>query len=152
MNYIFRTPPGVNLHVRGPANMPKDGICALEGIIETDWSESTFTMNWKMTRPNHPVVFEKDEPFAMITPIGRDDIERYQPEIYPLAANPTLEAGYKIWAQSRSAFNKDLKTKGSDAQKMRWQRHYVRGETVGQKKAFDHRTQVALKEFVDRRK
>jgi LPS sulfotransferase NodH len=152
MNYIFRTPPGVNLLVRGPANMPKDGICALEGIIETDWAESTFTMNWKMTRPNHPVMFEKDEPFAMITPIGRDEIEHYLPEIYPLAANPTLEAGYKIWAQSRSAFNKELKTKGSDAQKMRWQRHYVRGETVGEKKALDHRTQVAIKEFVDRRK
>jgi Family of unknown function (DUF6065) len=43
---VFRTPPGCNLYVRGPANSPKDGIAALEGIIETDWSEATFTMNW----------------------------------------------------------------------------------------------------------
>src|SRR5438105_10509762 len=47
--YLFRTPPGYNLLARGPANWPKDGVCALEGIVETDWTFSTFTMNWKIT-------------------------------------------------------------------------------------------------------
>ena len=47
--FLFRTPPGVNLLVRGPANVIKDGIAPLEGIVETDWAEATFTMNWKMT-------------------------------------------------------------------------------------------------------
>jgi Family of unknown function (DUF6065) len=32
---LFRTPPGYNLLVRGPANYPKDGVCPLEGIVET---------------------------------------------------------------------------------------------------------------------
>lgn len=49
--YLFRTPRGYNLLVRGPANRPKDGISALEGIVETDWTAATFTMNWKFTRP-----------------------------------------------------------------------------------------------------
>src|SRR3954449_7665211 len=44
--FVFRTPPGFDLLARGPANMPKDGIGALEGAIETDWATSTFTMNW----------------------------------------------------------------------------------------------------------
>ena len=45
VGYLFRTPPGYNLYIRGPANLPKDGIAPLEGIVETDWSEATFTMN-----------------------------------------------------------------------------------------------------------
>lgn len=39
--YLFRTPPSYNLHVRGPTNMPKDGIYPLEGIVETDWSQAS---------------------------------------------------------------------------------------------------------------
>jgi hypothetical protein len=56
---LFRTPTGFNLLVRGPANWPKDGICALDGLVETDWSVATFTMNWKMTRPDHPITFDE---------------------------------------------------------------------------------------------
>lgn len=55
--YLFRTPPGYNLLVRGPANWPRDGIAALEGVVEADWSDATFTMNWQMTRPRHAVTF-----------------------------------------------------------------------------------------------
>src|SRR5437868_10957202 len=59
--YVFRTSPGYNLLARGPANLPKDGIWPLEGLVETDWANANFTMNWKLTRPNHPVSFERDE-------------------------------------------------------------------------------------------
>jgi hypothetical protein len=31
--YLFRTPPGINLWVKGPSNAPKDGIQALEGVV-----------------------------------------------------------------------------------------------------------------------
>ncbi len=51
--------------------MPKDGIYPLEGIVETDWSESNFTMNWIITRPNRMIVFEKDKPLVMLTPVAR---------------------------------------------------------------------------------
>ena len=33
--YLFRTPRGVNLWVKGPSNWIKDGIQPLEGIVET---------------------------------------------------------------------------------------------------------------------
>jgi LPS sulfotransferase NodH len=152
MNYIFRTPPGVNLYVRGPANLPKDGISALEGIIETDWSEATFTMNWKMTRPNHAVVFEKNEPFAMLSPVRRGELERFQPEIRALAENPALDAGYRAFAASRASFNQGLKVKDSAEQKLGWQRHYIRGQTVTEKQAREHQTTLKLSEFNDKRK
>src|SRR5437762_11070709 len=48
--FLFKTPDGWNLMVRSPTNSPKDGIAALDGIIETDWAHSTFTMNWRFTR------------------------------------------------------------------------------------------------------
>jgi len=151
VGYIFRTPPGVNLHVRGPANMPKDGIAPLDGIIETDWSESSFTMNWKMTRAHHEVVFEENEPFAMIAPVVRGELERYRPAIHSLSANAELEAGFRAWSRSRDAFNADLKVEGSDAQKMRRQRHYIRGQTVTQRQAERHQTSLDLTEFADKK-
>jgi LPS sulfotransferase NodH len=151
-NYLFRTPPGVNLHVRGPANMPKDGLFALEGIVETDWTEATFTLNWKFTRPNHTVSFEAGEPFAMFSPVRRGDLEAYQPMIEPLAANPGLEAGYKAWSASRSSFNKDLQVPESEARKAGWQRHYTRGETVTRERTDSHQTKLSVRGFVDKRK
>src|SRR4051794_26898335 len=56
---LFRTSPGWNLLARGPANLPKDGVSPLEGIVETDWAVATFTMNWKLTRPGLSVTFEE---------------------------------------------------------------------------------------------
>jgi LPS sulfotransferase NodH len=151
VNFLFRTPPGVNLHLRGPANLPKDGISALEGIIETDWSQATFTVNWQFTRPNHTVVFEKDEPIAMFSPVRRGDIENFHPEILPIAADSELEAGYRAWSQSRNSFVKDLKVPNSPAQKARWQRHYTRGETLTSSRAESHQTKLFVNEFQDRR-
>jgi uncharacterized protein DUF6065 len=60
--FRFRTPLGYNLQVRGLASWPKDGAYPLEGILETDWTVSTFTMNWKLTRAELPVAFEAGEP------------------------------------------------------------------------------------------
>src|SRR5436190_11727676 len=68
---LFRTSPGWNLCVSGSPNFIKDGAAPLSGMIETDWSPYTFTMNWKLTRPNYPVRFEENEPFAFIFPIDR---------------------------------------------------------------------------------
>lgn len=59
--YLFRTSPGYNLLVRGPANLPKDGISAIEGLVETDWVEGTFSVNWKITRPFMKIRFEIDD-------------------------------------------------------------------------------------------
>ena len=36
--FLFRTPPGTTLLIRGPANAPKDAIAPLEGLVETDWA------------------------------------------------------------------------------------------------------------------
>ena len=69
--YVFRTSPGYNLLARGPANWWKDGAVPLEGLVETDWSVATFTMNWKLTTPGLEVRFEPDDPICMLVPQRR---------------------------------------------------------------------------------
>lgn len=150
--YLFRTAPGFNLHVRGPANAPKDGIAALEGIVETDWSEATFTMNWKVTRLNHPLVFEEGEPFAMITPLRRGETETFQPELRSIAEDPELMALHREWASSRTKHNADLKVPASQARKEGWQRHYMRGVTIRKEPAQEHQTKLTLLDFTDKRR
>jgi Family of unknown function (DUF6065) len=61
---LFQTPPGWDLYVSGPPNAFKDGAAPLSGIIETDWSPYSFTMNWRLTRPGQRVRFEENEPIA----------------------------------------------------------------------------------------
>src|SRR5205807_231232 len=83
--YLFRTPKGVNLWVKGPTNYFKDGAAPLEGVVETDWAVSSFTMNWKLTRPGLPVRFARGEPICMIVPVPRGLAEELDPHQAPIA-------------------------------------------------------------------
>ena len=145
--FLFRTPPGVNLWAKGPSNWPKDGIQALEGVIETDWSSSTFTMNWKLTRPNEWVRFDAGEPICMLVPIPRGFAEGFAPRIELLKTNPELHEKYKAWEASRSGFLQGLKTNDPDAVKQGWQKDYFQGKTADGG-AFDgHQTRLGVKPF-----
>jgi hypothetical protein len=127
VNQIFRTEPGTQLMTTGPMNHPKDGIAALSGIIETDWSHYTFTMNWVLTRPFHPVRFAKGEPFAHIFPVNLAAIEKVQPVYAPYETEEGLKDAYQAWQDSRNAFNAALEVPDSDARKEKWQKSYFQG-------------------------
>ena len=146
--YLFRTPPGINLWVKGPTNCIKDGVQPLEGVVETDWLPATFTMNWKLTRPHNSVRFERGEPICMVVPIPRGLSERMEPVYVPLDANPELAREYREWERSRSAFNTDLGLLRPDAVKRGWQRDYMKGLTVSGQRAQEHQTKLQLREFV----
>ncbi|MCI0461726.1 MAG: DUF6065 family protein [Gemmataceae bacterium] len=145
--YLFRTPRGINLWVKGPSNYFKDGAAPLEGIVETDWLPATFTMNWRLTRPGLPVRFERGEPICMLVPVPRGLVESLDPVYVPLASEPELERAYREWEKSRSAFNADLRAQGSGAQQRGWQRDYTKGVTVTGQRADQHQTRLQLKEF-----
>ena len=147
MPWLFRTPPGWNLWAHGPANGPKDGLVALEGIIETDWSLATFTMNWKFTARNLWVTFEKDEPICMLTPIRRGALEAFDPQEREITAEPELYKAYMEWSNGREQFLKELKKPGSEAQLSKWERHYFRGITRDGTVAPEHQTRIVLKDF-----
>jgi hypothetical protein len=148
--FLFRTPPGYNLHVRGPANWPKDGAYPLEGIVETDWLESTFTMNWKLTRANLPVTFEAGEPICMIVPRRRRELETFEPEIRDIGGEPNLAKAYERWSESRVKFNRELTVPDSETAKRGWQKDYVRGMTIGGERAEEHQTKLKLKDFAEK--
>ena len=126
--YVFRTDPEWGIWCRGSPNFPKDGIVALDGLVETDWLPFTFTMNWLFTRPG-TVRFEKGEPFCFILPLPHMNLEAIQPKILPLSENPELQAENAAWAASRRDFNKRLSEGDPTTTKEKWQRFYLTGKS-----------------------
>jgi hypothetical protein len=149
--YLFRTPPGYNLLARGPANWPKDGVSPLEGLVETDWSVATFTMNWKLTRPGHPVHFEEGEPFCMVVPQRRGELESFAPVIRDLESDPHTREGTKAWVESRhqAEVRKFLAEYSGEYAEERaaWERHYYKGTAPDGRSAPVHQTRLKLREF-----
>jgi hypothetical protein len=145
--FLFRTPRGYNLLVRGPANCPKDGISALEGIVETDWTTATFTMNWKFTRADLPISFESGEPFAMVVPTRRGELERFRPILRSASSEPMIMDQVKRFAHSRQEFIQELTEPGSAAERSGWQRHYMLGRDVDGTIAPEHQTRLQLADF-----
>ena len=145
--FLFRTPRGYNLLVRGPANLPKDAISPLEGIVEADWTTSTFTMNWKFTRSHQLVRFEPGEPIAMLVPVRRGELESLRPVIHEAWSEPSTVAAFQQFAESRQEFLRSLNITGSAAQRAGWQRHYMLGHNVNGKPALEHQTKLRLAPF-----
>lgn len=146
--HLFRTPPGWGIWATGAPNWPKDGIAPLTGLIETDWLPFPFTMNWQMTRPGE-VTFKKGEPFCFITLMEHRKLEEITPERKLLSSNPDLVKEYEAWRDSRADFNKRLGEGEQNAMKERWQRHYMRGQTVTGDGADEHQTKRRLKKPID---
>jgi hypothetical protein len=69
ISYVFRTPPGYGMLVRG--------------LVETDWIESTFPMNWKITEPHRKAAFKKGDPLVFLQPYPL-------PKVRPLASDIAL--------------------------------------------------------------
>jgi hypothetical protein len=147
MGFLMRTPPGWNCWVMGPVNQPKDGISALSGVIETDWSPYSFTMNWRFTRPGE-VRFEAGEAIAHLFPVRRDLFERITPEIKSLHSDPKAVQQMEIWRESRSEFSSRLKSGDKAAAEEKWQKGYYRGLWPdGAKGPADHKTKIRVKDF-----
>ena len=144
--YLFRTPAGWNLLARGPANWFKDGACPMDGLIETDWSVASFTMNWKITRPYCRVRFHQDEPICMLVPQRRGDLETFEPEIRKITSEPELQRGYEEWAKSRLQFRQEKK-QGEDP--FVWQPHYTRGTSPSGAEATEHQVKLQVRAFAD---
>ncbi len=144
--YLFRTPPGWNLLARGPANHIKDGIQALEGLVETDWNPATFTLNWKMTRPDFPITFEQGEPIGMLVPQRRGDLESFRPILRSLEEEPALADAVSAWAEARTRFLVESEVPGSPAHGQR-RGDYLRGVFPEGTAAKDHQTKRNLRAF-----
>jgi hypothetical protein len=145
---IFRTPPGWNLWVGGSPNRAKDGIFALTGLVETDWSPFTFTMNWRFTRAGQRIHFDALEPICFLFPIERAAIENFAPKFEPLDADPATRERFQAWSRERDAFHQRMTANPPANPADRWQKHYYRGvDASGRSMAADHRTKLHLQPF-----
>ncbi len=145
--FVVKTEPGYELWVAGPPNALKHGIVALAGVVETDWSPYTFTMNWRFTAPGE-VVFEKGEPICFFFPIVRDVLPATEPEFQLLTDAGEIKKEFDINVASRTQHNKDLQVPGSKAREEGWQRTYFQGLYPSGKPApDDHRTKSRVKPF-----
>lgn len=133
--FLFKTPNGWNLMVRGPTNSSKDGIAALDGIIETDWAHSTFTMNWRFTRAC-TVEFAIGEPICLFFPIQRGVIEMFRGEFRMLETNQEFENKFREWSLSRDRFLSGFKKGKPEVVAQGWQKDYMR--TAKDKKPLAH--------------
>jgi hypothetical protein len=146
--FLFRTSPGYNLLARGPSNEFKDGVQAMDGLVETDWSEASFTMNWKITRPFKKTRFDKDEPICMIMPQRRGEMESIKPEIRNLESAPEMLEGFNAWRESRLKLV-ERKTDPRAASLREWEGHYMRGTTVTGTPAPEHQTKREMRPFAE---
>jgi hypothetical protein len=145
---LICTEPGYNLWVTGPVNRAKDAIQPLSGLVETDWSPYTFTMNWQFTRAQETVSFTLGEPICHFFPVPRALPENVQLVSTDLAEDPELAARYREWAESRTAFNHALHEADPAAAQGKWQRHYFRGQNPdGSAGSAEHQTKLDLCPF-----
>ncbi|AZY49494.1 DUF6065 family protein [Bordetella avium] len=140
---IMRTEPGWNLWVGGSPNRFKDGIAPLTGIVETDWSPYTFTMNWRFTRPGQWVRFDENEPICFVFPVLRDTISQAQPVMKLIEEEEGLLERHSAWAATRQAVNN-----GTVERTAQTSLHYLRGTDMeGKAHIPDHRQKVRAAEF-----
>jgi Family of unknown function (DUF6065) len=150
---LFRTPPGYNLLVRGPANYPKDAVCPLEGIVETDWASASFSINWKLTRKLMPVRFEVDEPICMIVPQRRAELEEFVPELRLIESDQDLDRKHKLFLRERDGTkHAEQIARVAAGDRVEWQGDYTRGKhRDGEAGAPDHQTRLNLRPFAQPR-
>jgi hypothetical protein len=147
---LFRTPPGYNLLVRGPANYPKDAVCPLEGVVETDWASASASMSWKFTRKLMPVRFEVDEPIGMIVPQRRAELEEFAPELRRIESDEDLRRKHESFLRSRDEAGRiQAAANVAAGERLQWQGDYTRGRHIdGEAGVEDHQTRRHLRPFV----
>ena len=144
---LFRTPLGWNLWIGGPPNTAKDGIAPLGGVVETDWSPYTLTMNWRFTRADHWVRFEEDEPFCFFFPVERARLGEVDPQFRPIEDAPDLKAELEAWSLSREMLRQRMRTT-PQAPTDNWQKLYYRGvRPDGSAGPADHLAKLRLRPF-----
>lgn len=77
MNVIPRTSPEWSLWMLPPPNLVIPGASPLSGIIESDWTFASPTMNWKLTDPGRTVIFKKGDPVIFFIPIHKTYLEDF---------------------------------------------------------------------------
>lgn len=99
--WLFRTPPGWDLLLKGPSNRWKPNCAALEGVIETWWLSYTFTLNWKLIEAG-TVSFTRGEPIGQLVPIPHETFREAVAVEAPLESRPEIYIEMTRWQVERT--------------------------------------------------
>jgi hypothetical protein len=105
--YYIETSPGVGVLVKAVPNWPIDGLWPLEGLIETDWFEGSFTLNFRLTRPNAAVYLAAGAPLAQLLPYPLHWLETIGLEMAPKRPHQRRMAAVTVWNADRAALLAD---------------------------------------------
>jgi hypothetical protein len=99
--WLFRTPTGWDLYLKGPSNRWKPNCVPLEGVIETWWLNYTFTLNWKLVEPG-TVFFARGESLGQLVPVPHATFHDSTALEAPIAAlEPRAAAELLEWQERR---------------------------------------------------
>jgi len=99
--WLFRTPPGWDLYLKGPSNRWKSNCVALDGVIETWWLNYTFTLNWKLIEPG-TVFFARGESLGQLVPVPHATFENSQAAEVPIGlVEPKAAQDLLAWQEKR---------------------------------------------------
>ena len=117
-------------------------------------------MNWKITRPNHRIRFEKGEPYCFLFPVRRGLLEEIEPALRRVGDDPPTERQLDYAARMRH-FLKNVRAmkakEGEDvevlnAKALNFQGWYMKGRLPDDSGAFDeHQKRLVLRPFADLR-
>lgn len=150
-DFVIKTTEKTNLLVRGAPNFFVDGAHPLEGLVETDWLNFSFTMNWKVTQPHKLVMFKKGDPICFIQPVPHNYSETFDFEIDYMENNPEVHRKFADWHDSRMEFSKNRK---NNLESKKWQKDYFDGRDVLTKEVQPdnmHATKLHLVDPVDQK-
>ena len=103
LGFQVRTSPGISTWVKAPPNTPKDGVCVLEGLVETDWLDGSFTLNFRLTRPGLLVDWQPGEPLVTLLPFPRGWLERCELDVRIQDEDwEEQQAALRTWAADRA--------------------------------------------------
>ena len=146
--FIFKTSPDLGLIVTGPANHEHDTAVPLDAFVRTDWLPFPFTMNWRVTRKDHKVLFKAGDPIARILPYPIALLNETNMEIVELTSDPGFLDEVNQWGQARAKNVKKAQTDiaawldGGDKPEGEgvWNSQYVRAKSGGETGYERHQT------------
>lgn len=94
--WVIRTPKGWGIYVRGPTNSYKEGVLYMDGYIETDWLNNSFTYNVKIQNKNKKIVFNEGEELFSFIPYKIHDLKNTKLVCSHIKkTNPYLNSNFK---------------------------------------------------------
>ena len=156
--FLFRTPAEYGMVIAGPANHDKADIIPLDAFVRTDWVPFPFTMNWRITTPNKPIVFKAGEPICRLYPYPLALLNNMEMELHDMSEDPAFMQKVNNWNQQRQQNyqqKEELEQQWAEEGeipdiKEMWNTQYARGKGSDHASE-EHQNIFKCKDMVDKR-